>query len=179
MGSNETATATTGGPRVIDVFSGDGCHRVQIIYFFRMRVGSRTPSRIGLGSGGPLDRMRKRLVLPRELWIEIFGKSCSSALERKGPVLIYPNRWKRSRMRYERLPTSSTDPRRLPGDPRTTPRQDSTDAAAMVGPSIPRHQEINFSPPSKCPIDLFGPVANRTVLNDCVLCPSLLVSYKA
>ena len=24
MGSNETATATTGGPRVIDVFYGDG-----------------------------------------------------------------------------------------------------------------------------------------------------------
>ena len=24
MGSNETATATTGGPRVIDVFAGDG-----------------------------------------------------------------------------------------------------------------------------------------------------------
>ena len=24
MGSNETATATTGGPRVIDVFDGDG-----------------------------------------------------------------------------------------------------------------------------------------------------------
>jgi len=27
MGSNETATATTGGPRVIDVFYGNGCHR--------------------------------------------------------------------------------------------------------------------------------------------------------
>ena len=36
MGSDETATATTGGPRVIDVFDGDGCHRVQIIYFFRV-----------------------------------------------------------------------------------------------------------------------------------------------
>ena len=32
MGSNETATATTGGPLVIDVFAGNGCHRAQIIY---------------------------------------------------------------------------------------------------------------------------------------------------
>ena len=35
MGSNETATATTGGPRVIDVFDGNGRHRVQIAHFFR------------------------------------------------------------------------------------------------------------------------------------------------
>ena len=34
MGSNETATATTGGPPVIDVFDGTGRHWVQIIYFF-------------------------------------------------------------------------------------------------------------------------------------------------
>ena len=37
MGSNETATATTGGPRVIDVLTGTGRHRVQITYFFRMQ----------------------------------------------------------------------------------------------------------------------------------------------
>ena len=73
MGSNETATATTGGPRVIDVFSGDGCHRAQIIYFFRMQIGSRTPSRIGLGSGSHLDRIRRCLGLSRELWIQNFG----------------------------------------------------------------------------------------------------------
>ena len=58
MGSNETATATTGGPRVIDVFSGTGRHRAQIIYFFRGQVGSWAPSGIGLGSGGPLRRIR-------------------------------------------------------------------------------------------------------------------------
>ena len=75
MGSNETATATTGGPRVIDVFSGDGCHRVQIIYFLCWQIGSRTPSGIGLGSGDPVDRIRQRLGFSRELWIEIFGKS--------------------------------------------------------------------------------------------------------
>jgi len=75
MGSDETATATTGGPRVIDVFSGDGCHRAQIIYFFRMQIGARTRSGIDLGPGGPLDRMRPCLVLSRELWIQNFGGS--------------------------------------------------------------------------------------------------------
>ena len=75
MGSDETATATTGGPQVIDVFSGDGCHRVLIIYCFRMQIGARTRSGIDLGSGGPLDRMRRCSGLSRELWIENFGGS--------------------------------------------------------------------------------------------------------
>ena len=70
MGSNETATATTGGPRVIAYLTGTGRHRAQIIYFFRMQIGSRAPSGIGLGSGVPFDRIRERLGLPRELWIE-------------------------------------------------------------------------------------------------------------
>ena len=78
MGSNETATATTGGPRVIAYLTGTGHHRAQIIYFFRMQIGPRTLSGIVLGSGGPLDSMRRCLVLPRELWIEIF------AVDRRG-----------------------------------------------------------------------------------------------
>ena len=80
MGSDETATATTGGPRVIDVFDGNGCHRVQIIYFFRMQIGSRTPSGIDLVSDSRLVRMRRRLGLPRELWIENLGDLGSSPL---------------------------------------------------------------------------------------------------
>jgi len=36
MGSDETATATTGGPRVIAYLTVTGCHRAQITYFFRM-----------------------------------------------------------------------------------------------------------------------------------------------
>jgi hypothetical protein len=75
MGLDETATATPGGLEVIDVFYGNGCYRVQIIYFFWMQIGSRAPSGIGLGSGGRLRRMRRCLELSRELWIEIFGKS--------------------------------------------------------------------------------------------------------
>ena len=74
MGSDETAITIPGGPRVIDVFHATGRHRAQIIYFFRMQIGSWTPSGIGLGSGSRLRRMRPCLELPRELWIEIFGK---------------------------------------------------------------------------------------------------------
>ena len=66
MGSDETATATPGGPRLIDVFDGRrGAHRVQIVYFFRMQIGrSASPSGIGLGSGSRLRRMRRFLGLP-------------------------------------------------------------------------------------------------------------------
>ena len=73
MGSDETATATTGGPRVIAYFTGTGRHRAQIIYFLWMQIGARTPSGIGLGSGGRLRRMRRNLGLSRELWIQNFG----------------------------------------------------------------------------------------------------------
>ena len=55
--------------------TGTGRHRVQIIYFLWMQIGSWTPSGIGLGSGSRLRRMRERLGLSRELWIEISGKS--------------------------------------------------------------------------------------------------------
>ena len=78
MGSNETATATTGSPKKLTFLPGTRRHRVQIIYFFRMQIGSRTPSRIGLGSGSRLDRIRQCLGLSRELWIENLGDLGSS-----------------------------------------------------------------------------------------------------
>ena len=67
---------------------GTGCHRVQFIYFFRGQIGPRTRSGIGLGSDSRLRRMRRCLVLPRELWIENFGKTWSRAIERKGPSVV-------------------------------------------------------------------------------------------
>ena len=70
MGSNETATATTGDPRVIAYLTGTGYYRGQIIYFFWMQIGSRTLSGTGLGSGSRLRRMRWFLGLSRELWIQ-------------------------------------------------------------------------------------------------------------
>ena len=75
MGSDETAITIPGALEKLTFFTGTRRHRVQIIYFLWMQIGSRTASGIGLGSGSRLHRMRLHLVLPRELWIEIFGKS--------------------------------------------------------------------------------------------------------
>ena len=54
-----------------------------------------------------------------------------------------------------------TDPGRPPGDLGTANRQDSIDAAVMVGPSISRITKFIFFAPSKCPIDLFGLVQQQ------------------
>ena len=70
MGSNETATATTGGPRVIAYLTVTGCHRDQIIYFFWMQIGPRTSTGVALIVGSRLHRMRRFLGLSRELWIQ-------------------------------------------------------------------------------------------------------------
>ena len=59
--------------------TGTGRHRAQIIYFFRMQIGSRARSGIGLGSGGHLDRIRRCLVLSG-------SKTLGTGL--LGPVLI-------------------------------------------------------------------------------------------
>ena len=75
MGSNETTITILGGPREIGVFDGTGRHRGQIVYFFRIQIGSRTPSGMGLRSGGRLRRMCRFLGLSRELWIENLGGS--------------------------------------------------------------------------------------------------------
>ena len=77
MGSNETATATTEGPRVIAYLTVTGCYRAQIIYFFRMQIGPRTRSGIGLGSGSRLECLRRFLVLPES--------SGSKSLANHGP----------------------------------------------------------------------------------------------
>ena len=43
------------------------------------------------------------------------------------------------------------------------PRIDSIPLARLTT-SAPRIKKLFFLPPSKCPIDLFGPVSNRTIL---------------
>ena len=67
MGSNETATATTGGPRVIAYFTVTGRHRAQIIYFFRMQIGSWRSLGVGLVVGKRLCRIRRRCDSQRAL----------------------------------------------------------------------------------------------------------------
>ena len=155
----------------------NGCHRDQIIYFFRMQIGPLTRSGIGLGSVGCLRRMRQCLGLSRELWIEIFGKSWSRAIERKGPCLYVCTDGSRRACGVgacARLVATLGAPRETSG-----PRID------RFPPTRPpwcrrQYRELNklfFSAPSKCPIDLFGPVANRTALKRLqARVPSLLAS---
>ena len=88
MGSDETATAATGGPRVIAFFTGTGCHRDQIIYFFCMQIGPRTAMGVALIVGSRLDRMRRFLGLSRELWIENLGGSWHRSAHCQAPVLV-------------------------------------------------------------------------------------------
>ena len=104
---------------------GTGRHRVQIAHFFRRQIGSWTPSGIGPRSGSRLRRMRRFLELFGELWIEKLADLWSSPTAGWGPVLICIYRWKPRRMRCRRLPTCSTDPRRLPRDLRAKNRQES------------------------------------------------------
>ena len=80
MGPSETAITIPGALEKLTYLTGTGRHRAQIIYFFRMQIGSRTPSGIGLGSGGRLRRMRRCLGLSGELWIQNFGDLCSSPM---------------------------------------------------------------------------------------------------
>jgi len=67
MGSDETATATTGGSRVIDVFYGNGRHRALIAPVFRGQIGPWRPLGVGLVVGSRLRRIRRRLGPPRAL----------------------------------------------------------------------------------------------------------------
>ena len=157
MGSNEAVITIPGALEKLTFFTGTGRHRVQIIYFLWGRIGSRTPSGIGLGSGSPLRRMRPYLELPRELWIEIFGKSWSRAMERKGPCLYVCTDGSR------RACAVGDCPRLLPtkSDPRETSGP-QIDRIPSTRPSWRDRQyrelkKLFFSPLSKCPIDRFGP----------------------
>ena len=144
--------------------TGTGRDRAQIIYFLWMQIGSRTPSGIGLGSGGPQGRMCRCLGLSRELWIEIFGKSWSRAIERKGPCLYVCTDGSRRACGIgacARLLPTKSDPRETSGP--------QIDRIPSTRPSWRdrQYRELKKSislAPGKCPIDIFGPVANRTIL---------------
>ena len=164
MGSDETAITIPGALEKLTFFTGTGRHRVQIAHFFRGQIGPQTPSGIGLRSGGPLCRMRRFLGPSRELWIEIFGKSWSSAMECKGPCLYVSTDGSGRACGVgvcERLVPTLCAPRETSG-----PR---IDRIPSTRPPWWRRQyrdikELFFSAPSTCTIDLFGPVANRTLL---------------
>ena len=93
MGSNETATATTGGPRVIAYLTVTGRHRVQIARFFRGQIGPWRSLGVGMVVGSRLYRIRHRcdsLELP-----ESSGTNCqvihgfmSRTAERNRPKML-------------------------------------------------------------------------------------------
>ena len=146
MGSNETATVTTGGPRVIAYLTVTGCYRDQIIYFFWMKIGPRTSTGVALIVGSRLHRMRRFLGLQRALDRNLWQIMVQSNRAQR-TLLICMHRWKPPRVRCRRLPTYTTDQKRPPGDLRAANRQDSIDAAVMVGPSISRIKKIIFFAP--------------------------------
>ena len=60
MGSDETATATTGALEKLTFFTGTGRHRAQIAHFFRGQIGSWRPLGVGLVVGSRLHRIRRQ-----------------------------------------------------------------------------------------------------------------------
>ena len=161
MGSDETATATTGGPRVIDVFDGNGAPSGPNCTLLWWQIGSWRPPEVGLVVGKRLHRIRHRcrgLVLSESPGSQTSAKPAIDAWAMRE---IGQKCLKRRRMRCRRLHVYSTDPMRPRGDLRTTNQQDSAGAAAMVvASSMSRIKKIFFSPPSTCLIDLFGPLAD-------------------
>ena len=120
MGSNETATATTGGPKVIGVFAGNGVPSGPNCLLFvdvdRLADALWDRSEVGWS---PMPYAPILGVLRGSLDPKLIGLGLQvRALLR--PVLICIHRWKRPCMRRRRLPTSSTDPRRAQGDLRAT-----------------------------------------------------------
>jgi hypothetical protein len=180
MGSDETATATTGGPRVIDVFDGNGApsgpncllfsdvYRLVDSLWDRSGVGwSPAPHATVLGAPQrALDPKLVGLVVQPDSWlgtctdVPIDGSARACAV---GDCTCI-------------VPTL--------GDPRETsgPRIDRIPSTRPPW-WLRQYRELKklfFLPPSKRPIDLFGPLANRTILKRLHGAYSfcLLVSYR-
>ena len=160
MGSNETATATTGGPRVIDVFDGNGApsgpNYLLFSYVDRLLDSLRDRSGVGRSPrphaavlGAPqraLDRnlwqiMANRGIAQRTMGDVSYSRSggvggagdCARLLATLGDF------GETSGPRIDRIPPTHP-PRR---------RRQYRDI-----------QKLIFLAASKCPIDLFGPLAN-------------------
>ena len=165
MWSDETAITIPEGPRVIDVFAGNGAPSGPNCTLFSGvdRLSDSLWDRSG--SGSRIRRMRQCSVLSRELWIEIFGKSWSRAIERKGPCLYVCTDGSARACGVGDctciVPTL--------GDPRETylagiDRIPLARPPWTVGRPRPRIKKFPFSAPGTCHIVLFGPLANGRIL---------------
>ena len=93
MGSNETAITIPGALEKLTFFTGTGRHRVQIIYFFRMQIGSWRSLEVGLVVDSRLYRIRPQcggLVLLESSGKQTLAKAAKAAraAERNRPKMI-------------------------------------------------------------------------------------------
>ena len=97
--------------------TGTGRHRAQIIYFFRMQIGSWSPLGVGMVVGSRLDRMRRFLGPSEssEAIAKLFMVLWAALMRELAEIC-----WKRQRMRCRRLTMYRTDPNQPQGDLRTT-----------------------------------------------------------
>ena len=116
MGSDETAIMIPGGPRVIDVFDGNGAPSGPNCTLFSWVDRRSDVSRGRSGGGSGLRRVRRRLELSSGLWIEISGDLYWRAAHCPAPCLICIGRWKRWHNKCRRLHTSSSNRKRSPRD---------------------------------------------------------------
>ena len=114
MGSNETATATTGGPRVIDVFDGNGAPSGPNYLLFsdadRLLVASRGRSGSGVSAytaGAAASSIINRILSTVRGALAVLGQGLLPGLSESTRLL---HRW---RMRHRRLPTTRPTPRGL------------------------------------------------------------------
>ena len=160
LGSDEAATATTGGPRVIDVFAGNGAPSGPNCLLFsdvdRPSDSLWDRSEVGWSPrphAAALDALQR--ALDRKLWGIMANRAIAQrtmgdvSYSRSGGVGGVGDCTRP-------LPTQ----KRPQGDLRATNRQDSIDAPAMAAASISRIKKLIFFAPRKCPIDLFGPLAD-------------------
>ena len=164
MGSNETAITIPGGPRVIDVLTGDGAPSGpnHLLFSDPDRLTDSLWDRSGVGwsptEHAPVLGAPQR-ALDRKLW----GIMVQWSGAQRTCLDLHPPR-KRPRMRCRRLHVSNTDPEKPPSDLRATNRLDSTGAAGHFWwPVGARELNFFFSTPRKFRIDIPGPRTAQTI----------------
>ena len=118
--------------------------------------------------------MRPYLELPRELWIEIFGKSWSRAIERKGPCLYVCTDGSRRACGVgacARLVATLGAPRETSG-----PRFDRISLARPPCGLVASAPRNYFWPPVRVPLISLDQWRTEGYSNSCMRVPGLLAS---
>ena len=116
MGSDETAITIPGGPRVIDVFYGDGAPSgPNYLLFSDGQIGSWTPSGVGLVVGSRLHRIRRCLGLSGGSGSKSHCQVIHGLMSRSGERIGRLCPEEAGACGYRRLHVYNTDPRRPQG----------------------------------------------------------------